>query len=353
MEERDFRKKVGWFQFICCLLVIFNHAGNADLFLGEAAVGHPLWAFQNGPALEAARASIPCFLMLSGYLFYRNFTWKDLVGKWKRRVASLLIPYLVWNLLYYFGYLAASHIPYLNVVVNRWNLPFSIPGLIRAALLYEANPVFWFMFQLLLLTVLAPVLYLLMEHALIGVFWLGLLFWGIVSGVQLPWLNLDALTYYSVAVFAALHGRAFAESGWDQFRGVLGMELTVLGAVYAADYYLHSRIPSVVFSRCLAPVGLWLLVDERRLPERKPFMECTFFVYAFHFLPVRLANKLAAMAFSGNVFIAAALYLLMPAIGYMVCWQAAKLLKRFVPQVWRVLSGGRGAAVSVSKDGER
>ncbi len=346
MEERDFRKKVGWFQFICCLLVIWNHAGNAELFLGESAAGHPLWTFQYGAALEFARASIPCFLMLSAYLFYRNFTWQDLVGKWKRRVTSLLVPYLVWNLIYYFGYFVASYIPYLSDIVNRERIPFSLAGLIRAAVLYEANPVFWFMFQLLLLTVLAPVLYLAMEHAATGILWLGLLVWGIVSGVQLPWLNLDALTYYSVAAFAALHCRKFAESGWDGYRGVLGMELVLLGAVCAADYYLRAETPFIVFSRCLVPVGMWLLVNERQLAERKPFMECTFFVYAFHFAPVRLAGKLAAGVFPGNGFVAAALYLAMPAIAYAVCWQAAKLLRRFAPRIWRVLSGGRGAGTA-------
>ena len=341
MEEKSFRRKIGWFQFICCLLVIWNHAGNAELFLGETAVGHPLWAFQNGAALEVVRVSIPCFLMLSGYLFYRNFTWQDLAGKWKRRVTSLLIPYLVWNLFYYFGYLIASHVPYVNAIVNRWDLTFSLSGLIRGALLYEANPSFWFMFQLLLLTVLAPVLYLAMENAVVGIFWLGMLIWGIVSGVRLPWLNLDALTYYSIAAFSALHGRSFAESVWDKYRGVLGAELLVLGAVLAAEYYLYGRIPPIVFSRCLVPVGMWLLVDERWLGERKPFMECTFFVYAFHFLPVRLISKLAAKAFPGNVWVAAVLYLLMPLVGYTLCWQVAKLLKRFAPRVWRVISGGR------------
>lgn len=344
MEERNFRKKVGWFQFICCLLVIWNHAGNAELFLGESAAGHPLWAFQNGAALEIARASIPCFLMLSAYLFYRNFSWQDLVGKWKRRVTSLLVPYLVWNLLYYFGYLFASYIPYLSDIVNRKQVSFSVTGLIRAAILYEANPVFWFMFQLLLLTVLAPVLYLAVEHVVTGILWLGLLVWGIVSGVQLPWLNLDALTYYSAAAFAALHCRKFAECRWDRYRGILGAELVILGAVYAAEYYLYARVPAIVFSRCLVPVGMWLLADERLFAERRPFMECTFFIYAFHFLPVRLISKLAAKAFPGNVILAAALFLAMPAVGCAVSWQAAKLLKRFAAPVWYVLNGGRGAA---------
>ena len=35
MEEKKFRNKVGWFQFLCCAMVIWSHAGNAELFLGK------------------------------------------------------------------------------------------------------------------------------------------------------------------------------------------------------------------------------------------------------------------------------------------------------------------------------
>ena len=104
MEESKFRKKITWFNFICCLLVIWNHAGNADLFFGTEAAAHPLYRFEYQIMPALIRVNIPCFMMISGYLFFRDFTWEKLSGKWKRRIKTLLIPYLLWNLLYYAGY---------------------------------------------------------------------------------------------------------------------------------------------------------------------------------------------------------------------------------------------------------
>ncbi len=341
MEEKAFWRKVGWCQFFCCLLVIWNHAGNVELFFGAPESAPFLRDLEYGVFRRLAQISVPSFFMLSAYLFYRGFTWQDLPGKWKRRAKSLLLPYLIWNLLYYIAYLAASYVPFLSGIVGREKMPFSVGGLLRAVLLYEENPVFWFMFQLILLTALAPVLYLALKRVWSGLLWIALLFVGIEKGMALPLVNMDALVYYSVAAFFALHGRKAAEAAWDRYRGVLGLELVALGVILSADYYLYGRIPFIVWCRCLIPLGLWLLMNEAWFPERKPWMECTFFVYAFHFPPVRLINKLAARLLPGNTAAALICFAVMPFAAYALCWQAARFLRRFAPGVWQVLSGGR------------
>ncbi len=48
------------------------------------------------------RIAVPCFFLISGYLFFKKLEdwnldmWK---GKMVRRVHSLLIPYVLWNIL--------------------------------------------------------------------------------------------------------------------------------------------------------------------------------------------------------------------------------------------------------------
>ena len=70
-------------------------------------------------------------------------------------------------------------------------------------------------------------------------------------------------------------------------------------------------------------------------------MKCTFFVYAFHFIPVRFVNKLAARILPGSSAAAVFLFLTMPAIGYGLSWAAALVLKRWFPRLWELLNGGR------------
>ena len=111
MPEAKFHQKIAWFNFICCLMVIWTHSGNADLFFPELGQDAPWWHFQYPVMQEILRVDIPCFIMLSAYLFYRNFTMKRLGEKLNKRLHSLLVPYLLWNTIYYVAYVAASRIP--------------------------------------------------------------------------------------------------------------------------------------------------------------------------------------------------------------------------------------------------
>ena len=160
MPEPKFHQKIAWFNFICCLMVIWTHSGNADLFFPELGQDAPWWHFQYPVMQEILRVDIPCFIMLSAYLFYRNFTMKRLGEKLNKRLHSLLVPYLLWNTIYYVAYVAASRIPGLQTIANRTDLVITPSGAWQAITKYTFNPVFWFMYQIILLVLLAPVLQL-------------------------------------------------------------------------------------------------------------------------------------------------------------------------------------------------
>lgn len=341
MEEGRFRIKMGWFRLCCCVMVIWAHAGNAELFLGKLDKGHPLMLLEGTIIPAIIRISIPCFLMMSGYQFFRGFTMKELSGKWKRRVKTLLIPYLVWNLLYYVGYLVANQIDFLKDMINKPGIRLSFKQIMEAGVFYRYNPVFWFMYQLILLVALAPVLYLFLKKVWSGCLFLAVVFIGIFGEYSLPQLNLDAVFYYSVAGFWALHGQQAAEAGWTWKRAFLGAVLFLLGILAGVPYYTRSFPPAIAAYYTLAVFGLWLMVDERRLRPLKPWMNDTFFIYAFHFIPVRFLNKLFAGWLRGSEPAAWLLYLGMPALVTAICCLFACILRR-LPWLWKLLNGGRG-----------
>ena len=193
MPEPKFHQKIAWFNFICCLMVIWTHSGNADLFFPELGQDAPWWHFQYPVMQEILRVDIPCFIMLSAYLFYRNFTMKRLGEKLNKRLHSLLVPYLLWNTIYYVAYVAASRIPGLQTIANRTDLVITTSGAWQAITKYTFNPVFWFMYQIILLVLLAPVLYLFLKNIWTGAAFLLVLLVALFKGVALPELNLDAL----------------------------------------------------------------------------------------------------------------------------------------------------------------
>jgi len=69
------------------------------------------------------------------------------------------VPFLVWNTIYYLGYVIGSRLPGVSDIMGKGEIPFGWYAAVDAVLHYTYNYVFWYLFQLLLLILLAPVLY--------------------------------------------------------------------------------------------------------------------------------------------------------------------------------------------------
>ncbi|MCR4629967.1 MAG: acyltransferase [Clostridium sp.] len=344
MTDAQFQRKVTWLSFLCCVLVIWNHAGNADLFLPGQGTNGFLWRFEYEYAYSVIRADIPFFLMISGYRFFRGFELKKLPGKWFRRVRSLLVPYLLWNLLYYAADAAASRIPLLSEITGRTGIPVTAEEIIRAAVFFTHNPVFWFMFQLILLVILAPVIWIFLRSkagCLVMLAGFAVL-WYVWPAV--PVLNPDALIYFSLGGMVAVRFRNVTEQAWSIKQLLLGCaSLAAAAALYRYYRIVQTPQPIVLYS-ILVPAGLWLVFNERWISEDgiRPWMKETFFIYAFHFVVVRAVNKTVVRIFPGNGIVAAILFTVMPLIAVAVCHGLAGFLRKNVPPLYSLLNGGRG-----------
>ena len=91
----------------------------------------------------------------------------------------------------------------------------------------------------------------------------------------------------------------------------------------------------------------WAFACGVRLPKIRPWMRQSMFLYAIHFIVVRFVNKGTAVvtrSLAGATTaagISLVVYFLLPAIAVIASYILAKFLVRFLPGVWRVLSGGR------------
>ena len=132
--EKRFHDQISWLMFLFSIFVIWVHSYNVDLFSGGARDG--IWSLadriENFVSVGLGQIAVPGFFLLSSYLFFRNFSWGKLTGKWKSRIFSVLIPYVVWNIIYYLGYMAASRFLAIRSVVGRDIIPFSVQEIWRA-----------------------------------------------------------------------------------------------------------------------------------------------------------------------------------------------------------------------------
>lgn len=339
-KEARFRNKITWFTFVFSVLVVWVHSTNGELFLGQTPDLVKVAALERFLGNSVAQIAVPGFFMMSGYLFYRNFTWKKLGKKWESRIRSVLVPFLLWNTIYYGGYVIGSRLPVVTDIMGKGKIPLDWYTAVDAVLHYTYNYVFWYLYQLILLTILAPALYGVLRYRAVGGAALAALFYLVQRGTVIPYLNLDALFYYGLAAFWGIHGAAVAEGRWTRKKGLAGA-LMMAAAIGLLNGPWPGGIAARVCYRTMMPAGLWLAVDAWRLPEARDWMKYNFFLYAVHFALVRLVNKTAARILGGYWLFPVLLFLAMPAVMVWISSRMGRWMKTRMPRIWVLLNGGR------------
>ena len=386
-DDKRFRAIINYQSFALMILVIFVHAFNMEyagnlltginFFTGKtAALMAEARAFGAGQgAVTAAcvenifsellgQAAVPGFFMVSALLFYRNIgvrlTFSVLREKWKRRVRSLLIPYFLWNLFYLI----------LHGVADKTGFNTDFEDVFFALVNHRYNPVFWYMKELILLTVLAPFVYIAVRDKRVGALMLFLSLMAAAFWTRIPYhiVNEDALFYYLAGAYCSIHLKGFlgkdgAGDGENRKKDLLKAALFFIGAAVtelfvflitegrigltgAADSLSAELVTGLsVLVRSFMPAGLYFLISgfvrgDRTVPE---YMKINFFVYALHYMIIRGIYRVADMLFHGSLETEAllCLYFFMPAVCVLSAFIVSRPLKKYTPRFWSLINGGR------------
>ena len=308
------------------------------------------------------QVAVPGFFFLSGFLFFRGL---DDVKSWgrklKSRVFSYVLPYLLWS--------SVMTLLYLSFGKAEW----SLKNLWEGIFLYRFNPVFWYFYQLILLSFCLPFMAILVilirgntainragtESAMSPLFLcFPLLFLLLVYfQVDVPFLNEDAAFYYFLGGSLALL--------WDG-RKLFLPSFPLL--VFALFCYAQTLLPHAIGILLLATVfyrlsmalfflSLFMKKEGGILPMKRgksilqTLSDMSFYIYASHYLFLRLWFFLQGFletrtaAFTGDAGRDAFklfFYLLSPVYCLFLAYFTGKGIKRLSPRLWKLLNGGRG-----------
>ena len=333
------------------------------------------------------QVAVPGFFFLSGFLFFRGL---DDVKSWgrklKSRVFSYVLPYLLWN--------SAMTLLYLSFGKAEW----SLESLWEGIFLYRFNPVFWYFYQLILLSFCLPFMAILVilirgntainrntainkntatnrntainNNTVINRADTGspmsplflcfpLLFLLLVYfQVDIPFLNEDAAFYYSFGAALALlwDGRKlFVPSFLLLFFTLFCYAQTLLphaiGILLLATVFYRLGMALFFLSLFMKGEGSILLM-KRRNSILQTLSEMSFYIYASHYLFLRLwfflqsfLETRTAVFPTGDVGRDAFklfFYLLSPVYCLFLAYLTGKGIKRLSPGLWKLLNGGRG-----------
>lgn len=336
--------RIKFLGFIMTCIIALYHCN----YHGEAVSAFDVRA--NGivdlTAETIAFAAMCWFFSISGFLLFRNLTFKNFGEKLKRRASSLLLPYFIWQIGFFALTTAVSLVRHGNVLSARVFGDFF--GSVILMKSWPPDGALWYLYALFLLTLLSPLFLLLFRNKKIG--WIAV----VAVTILIYRLNYtdnfinryiftygylkNIITYFPSFLIGAFMGHFSEDSdGTDKVKYIISM--------LAVCLFFEGAYEGAVkdcFVRVLPILLLYFLPLSTALENRKIY-RLSFLIYALHqpLLEVRrfllpIVTKLP-FAFCANI----ALRILFVAVVIGVAALLRLILEKISPKLLKAVSGGR------------
>lgn len=304
-----------------------------------------------------ARIAVPLFFFISGFLFFykSTFTLSVYRDKLKKRARTILFPYLFWNLVVIvFFFLGQTLIPFLFSGDNRlivdytwtdWLNAFwardSTDGEIGSPIAYQL----WFIRDLMVVMIFSPFVYGLVRYLrqyviiLLGVLWI-MNWW-----FRLPGFSSTAFFFFSAGAFFSIHQRNFVAD----MRPLLLPSAILYGIIAVCNLYFINEVWCCYIHSIGIIVGCIFLISCTAVCLDKGYWRVSvflagssFFVYAYHGIPLALLIKVVIRFFPpATEWAIVSLYL---GSALLIIWLGVALyglLRKCVPSFLSLITGGR------------
>lgn len=301
-------------------------------------------------ALWIGETGVPGFFFISGYLFF--LSKKTYSQKLQTRFHTLLIPYLLWNAIILTLYLIAYAAGYPQDINHKNIADFSFFDYVR--LFWDRGTYdhgnfvpllcpFWYIRNLLIMSLLSPVFYYLIKYVreffliLITAWWLMTF-----DNAFIP----QTILFFCMGAYFAIHNTNPLELAC-QHRYLV---LTLFIILAIGDIVTHTIFSTPVnlqihrMALIINVITLLLLADfcTSRGISSSTLPNAAFIVFAIHYPIVVVLRKICAAKFaSASDGTHILLYFLCIIITVICCLLFYQLLDRFFPKTKNILSGNR------------
>ena len=291
-----------------------------------------------------------CFFFFSGFLFFRfmgekEFSWSWLLGKWKSRIGTLLIPYLIWNL-FYVGAVVLKNALFARVGWASSSDEMAMVGYGPRFWLVTgpADLPLWYLRDLIIMTAAAPIFYGASRWAK----WpFLLLLTGLYVSTFSPSIpSMQAIFFFGLGVWMGTYKIDFLP---------LCRKVKIPAAIAAVLLLLLStsqvgRPSHLILINMFIPFGIIsflnlfdsIISDSKCCKRLCVLSKYVFFIYAVHEIYILGWTKGFFMRLLGPSFASTCiLFFLVPFVVLTVCIVLYRLLEKLAPRTLAFACGGR------------
>ncbi len=352
----DFTVKLLIANIIAELLVITNHYtryyDNNWAYLNIDISSLPMSNCLNwlsASYLFAGATSV--FFLISGYLFFRNYDSPGAYrGKLKRRLFTLAVPYLLWNLIaskwvLKFFALIIRHDPISAAEIFGTASVFSV-FVGQPPMFFPADSPLWFMRELMLMCLFAPAINRMMRCGAAPLILVGLFAtWRLLSIFIGGWLDgfTQSLFFFSLGAYICINGiNPF--SCWKKF---LWPSIAFLVIFLTCTKLWEQNLEYWIGFTDLAKVSILMTASDWLSRQRYGtdiayFGSATFFLYVTHCILIWQTQKFMFHVFNPTTDAAVLFTVIFTEIAALAVLLAIwEILCRLAPRAAYILTGGR------------
>ena len=340
-------------RFPLIVMVLYIHSPGAffeprlELSFDGWNIYHIIAEFISGHMFAIATR---CFFFFSGFLFYRylkdgELSIKWVITKWKKRFWSLFVPFILWNLLMVVAVILK------DVVFDALSLKSSVEelSLVGKGPLYwfltgPADYPLWFLRDLILMTLIAPLIYPIVKNFR----WVSLAILIIIylSPLTLAIPSEQAIFYFCIGAWLGINRcdllticRKCKVSAAIISVILLPIATTQVGRplhTFLLDLFIPFGIITSI-NICDS------LINNEKICERLCKLSASvFFIYAIHEIYILGWTKgLFLRIFGDSLFSTCISYLFVPVVVLFVCLGLYYLFNRIMPRMMSFACGGR------------
>lgn len=295
------------------------------------------------------RLAVPCFFAISGYLFFygvKQFGIDEYGQKVKRRIWSLLIPYVLWTLLMMAWTIIKSfpalHGIYPNAAKEVHDIQWfilSFWGNGTCPLLYP----FWYVRDLMVTVVLTPLIYMTVKRG--SRVWFPLLaFLTIWGGKCFPTgLSPSSVMYFSIGAWFSIHGLTTWESRrWHAIFPIIYIPLSISDTLLRSIFTLFIPLlhpMCIFFGFATVFIAARWLSNHGVVMSRK-LTSSVFFIFAAHaFILGDVKKVLFVVCNPHTEWASLLLHFSTIIIVVLICVTIYRLMYRVSPRLTHLLCG--------------
>lgn len=339
-----FWKKKTILSFVAIFLVIIIHSSATNQYLlPEDNLTSTASFIRNLTAYSIGSIAVPLFFFLSGIAFFRNYSNKLYFKKLHSRIKTLLIPYFFWNIVGLLFAVLYTYTPLSELITGREAFSPTPENILEGVFLYKYNFAFWFLFYLIIFTILTPIFNLLLSKKWLALITATLLLITPLFIKNYNELNLDCILFYFLGCyFGKYHLKEITKKAPLKLSLISLFTTIILITIKLLQIYNILVLPDIVSELILITLlfSVWFSSDLliNRIKKRA-YHEEFFPIYTLHTYIIAIIVKLFCRLAPKTSLFLLINELVSPILTVTITIIVALLLRRLLPKFYSFIFG--------------